>query len=60
MVAVLAALLGLSYIVCPLSPLQTCPLCSDEHYKYLLPLLIPVTAWFVIANWVGWEYFRYA
>jgi hypothetical protein len=34
--------------------------CSDEHYKYLWPLLIPTTAWFVIANWVGWEYFRNA
>jgi hypothetical protein len=34
--------------------------CNDEHYKYLLPLLIPTTAWFVIANWVGWEYFRNA
>ena len=35
-------------------------ICADEHYKYLVPLLIPITAWFVIANWVGWEYFRYA
>jgi hypothetical protein len=34
--------------------------CKDEHYKYLVPLFIPVAAWFVIANWVGWEYFRYA
>lgn len=36
------------------------PLCEDEHYKYLVPLLIPVTTWFAIANWVGWEYFRFA
>lgn len=35
-------------------------LCTDSHYKYLVPLLIPVTAWFAIANWVGWQYFRYA
>lgn len=36
------------------------PVCEDEHYKYLVPLLVPITSWFVIANWVGWEYFRYA
>jgi hypothetical protein len=35
-------------------------LVGDEHYKYLVPLLVPTTAYFVIANWVGWEYFRYA
>jgi hypothetical protein len=34
--------------------------CSESHYKYLMPLLIPLTSWFIIANWVGWEYFRYA
>jgi hypothetical protein len=33
---------------------------QDKHYKYLVPLLIPTTTWFVIANWVGWEYFRFA
>lgn len=30
-----------------------------QHAKFVLPLLVPVTSWFVIANWVGWEYFRY-
>lgn len=35
-------------------------LCRDHHYKYLVPLLVPTTAWFAIANWVGWQYFRYA
>jgi len=35
-------------------------LAADDHYKYLLPLLIPTTCWFAIANWVGWEYFRFA
>lgn len=35
-------------------------ICADDHYKYLVPLLVPTTAWFVIANWVGWEYFRNA
>jgi hypothetical protein len=32
----------------------------DDHYKYLVPLLIPTSAWFVTANWVGWEFFRNA
>ena len=34
--------------------------CKDQHYRYLVPLLVPVTAWFAIANWVGWEYFRFS
>ncbi|CDZ97304.1 hypothetical protein [Phaffia rhodozyma] len=33
--------------------------CMDTHYKYLVPLLVPVGAYYIIANWVGWEYFRY-
>jgi hypothetical protein len=73
-VAALALSLGISYIACvlPLPVRQAAvhqlmkqmgifkPVCEDDHYKYLLPLLIPTTAWFVIANWVGWEYFRNA
>ncbi|WOO81072.1 uncharacterized protein LOC62_03G004600 [Vanrija pseudolonga] len=58
----LAALLALSYLVCPLDvglPVVD-QLCTDTHYKYLVPLLVPVTAWFAIANWVGWQYFRHA
>ena len=31
---------------------------SDTHYKYFSVLLVPTTAYFVIANWVGWQYFR--
>lgn len=34
--------------------------CNESWFKYLIPLLVPVTAWFGIANWVGWEYFRNA
>lgn len=30
----------------------------DTHYKYFVPLLVPWTAYFVIANWVGWQYYR--
>jgi len=33
---------------------------DDSHYKYLVLLLIPTTSYFVIANWVGWQYFRNA
>ena len=33
-------------------------LATDAHYKYVLILLIPTTSYFVIANWVGWEYYR--
>ncbi|EPQ58174.1 hypothetical protein GLOTRDRAFT_36636 [Gloeophyllum trabeum ATCC 11539] len=30
----------------------------DTHYKYFFILLVPTTSYFVIANWVGWQYFR--
>ncbi|KIP11304.1 hypothetical protein PHLGIDRAFT_64015 [Phlebiopsis gigantea 11061_1 CR5-6] len=33
-------------------------LATDTHYKYFVLLLIPTTAYFVIANWVGWQYYR--
>jgi hypothetical protein len=33
-------------------------LAADTHYKYFGILLIPTTAYFVIANWVGWQYYR--
>ncbi|KAJ7109322.1 hypothetical protein C8R44DRAFT_635689 [Mycena epipterygia] len=33
-------------------------LANDTHYKYFGILLIPTTAYFVIANWVGWQYYR--
>ncbi|AFR93161.1 hypothetical protein J008_01036 [Cryptococcus neoformans] len=59
-ISFLSALLALSYFYCPAHITWVSPLCEDEHYKYLVPLLIPVTTWFAIANWVGWEYFRFA
>ncbi|KAH7101536.1 hypothetical protein BKA62DRAFT_618644 [Auriculariales sp. MPI-PUGE-AT-0066] len=31
---------------------------ADAHYKYFVVLIVPTTAYFVIANWVGWQYFR--
>ncbi|KAH9981088.1 hypothetical protein BGW80DRAFT_1268317 [Lactifluus volemus] len=33
-------------------------LARDTHYKYLSLFSIPVCAYFVIANWVGWQFFR--
>jgi len=33
-------------------------LAQDKHYKYWLIMLIPTTTYFVIANWVGWQYYR--
>ncbi|KAF8522309.1 hypothetical protein BU17DRAFT_44864 [Hysterangium stoloniferum] len=33
-------------------------LAEDHHYKYWATLLIPTTTYFVIANWVGWQYYR--
>lgn len=30
----------------------------DGHYKYLALFSVPVCAYFVIANWVGWQFFR--
>ncbi|KAA1469471.1 hypothetical protein DENSPDRAFT_878947 [Dentipellis sp. KUC8613] len=32
-------------------------LARDTHYKYFALLIIPTTAYFVIANWVGWQYY---
>ncbi|KAF6765144.1 hypothetical protein DFP72DRAFT_1058947 [Ephemerocybe angulata] len=33
-------------------------LAHDTHYKYLVLLLVPTTSYFVIANWVGWQYYQ--
>lgn len=33
---------------------------NDTHYKYFFILLIPAGTCFVIANWVGWQYYRNA
>lgn len=33
-------------------------LAQDTHYKYFAMLIVPTTAYFVIANWVGWQYYR--
>jgi hypothetical protein len=33
-------------------------LTQDTHYKYLALFSVPVCAYFVIANWVGWQFFR--
>lgn len=30
----------------------------DAYYQYLVLFLVPVTAYFAIANWVGWQYYR--
>ncbi|WRT67004.1 uncharacterized protein IL334_003970 [Kwoniella shivajii] len=60
-ISISSFLLGISYIYCPSEIIPFIkPICQDEHYKYIIPLLIPVIAWFSIANWVGWEYFRYS
>ncbi|KAH6918645.1 hypothetical protein BKA70DRAFT_1416630 [Coprinopsis sp. MPI-PUGE-AT-0042] len=31
---------------------------DDSHYKYFAILLVPTSAYFVIANWVGWQYYQ--
>ncbi|KAG9318711.1 hypothetical protein JVU11DRAFT_807 [Chiua virens] len=33
-------------------------LAKDTHYKYFALLIIPTTSYFVIANWVGWQYYQ--
>ncbi|KAF8894523.1 hypothetical protein BD779DRAFT_1501594 [Infundibulicybe gibba] len=33
-------------------------LARDKHYKYFAIFIIPTTGYFVIANWVGWQYYR--
>jgi len=31
---------------------------KDTHYKYFVMLMIPMSIYFVIGNWVGWQYYR--
>ena len=31
---------------------------GEGYYRCLLPLLIPTCAWFAIAHWIGWEFYR--
>ena len=33
---------------------------QDEHFKYLVPLLIPAGLVAIIVNWGGLHYFRHA
>ncbi|KIJ92187.1 hypothetical protein K443DRAFT_113949, partial [Laccaria amethystina LaAM-08-1] len=33
-------------------------LAQDTHYKYFFLLLMPTGSYFVIANWVGWQYYQ--
>ncbi|EJD02368.1 uncharacterized protein FOMMEDRAFT_86715 [Fomitiporia mediterranea MF3/22] len=33
-------------------------LSQDTHYKYFAVLIVPMGVYFVIANWVGWQYYR--
>ncbi|PFH54412.1 hypothetical protein AMATHDRAFT_135272 [Amanita thiersii Skay4041] len=33
-------------------------LVEDSHYKYLAVLIVPTSAYFIIANWVGWQYYQ--
>jgi len=33
-------------------------LATDTHYKYFAVLIVPTGAYFVIANWVGWQYYQ--
>ncbi|KAH7889442.1 hypothetical protein F5I97DRAFT_1964712 [Phlebopus sp. FC_14] len=33
-------------------------LAQDSHYKYLALLIIPTSSYFIIANWVSWQYFQ--
>ena len=33
-------------------------LAQDTHYKYFFFLLVPTGSYFVIANWVGWQYYQ--
>jgi hypothetical protein len=30
----------------------------DGHYQYLALFSVPICAYFVIGNWVGWQFFR--
>ncbi|KAF9521109.1 hypothetical protein BS47DRAFT_11115 [Hydnum rufescens UP504] len=49
-----------SALVAPSGILLLDHLAADNHYKYLALLLVPTGAYFVIANWVGWQYYRNA
>ncbi|KAF8902078.1 hypothetical protein CPB84DRAFT_1776552 [Gymnopilus junonius] len=43
----------------PLTGIQVLDvLAKDTHYKYFAILLVPTTSYFVIGNWVGWQYYQ--
>ncbi|KAH9996886.1 hypothetical protein BJV77DRAFT_986777 [Russula vinacea] len=45
-------------IMIPIKTAVLDALARDAHYKYLALFSVPVCAYFVIANWVGWQFFR--
>lgn len=47
------AVLGSAFIRVPFLDF----LAEDTHYKYFALFSIPLTSYFVIANWVGWQYY---
>ncbi|KAF8350763.1 hypothetical protein F5887DRAFT_876124 [Amanita rubescens] len=51
------AILVSAFLPTPSNPLLN-TLATDSHYKYFTVLIIPTTAYFVIANWVGWQYYQ--
>ncbi|KAH9001067.1 hypothetical protein EDB92DRAFT_7846 [Lactarius akahatsu] len=51
-------LLGALFPGGPTSIMALNALERDGHYKYLALFSVPVCAYFVIANWVGWQFFR--
>lgn len=30
---------------------------AEPHYRYIVPLIVPVVAWFAIANWASWQFY---
>ncbi|KAJ1309636.1 hypothetical protein OPQ81_006404 [Rhizoctonia solani] len=48
---------ALAYLEVPLSNIHS-RVAEDAHYKYFPFLVIPAGLLFVIANWVGWQYYQ--
>ncbi|CAE6441937.1 unnamed protein product [Rhizoctonia solani] len=48
---------GLAHFEVPPSNIHS-KVAADAHYKYFPFLVVPAGLLFVIANWVGWQYYQ--
>ncbi|KAG9101624.1 hypothetical protein FS749_005162 [Ceratobasidium sp. UAMH 11750] len=54
-----ALILGPAFAYFGVRPLEMHrTIAADTHYKYFPFLMVPAGLLFVIANWVGWQYYQ--